>query len=447
LADNHVYGDHASAVVLNRIFERFPQSLSDIELDRLFPLLEKLGNPHLNLPPVIHVAGTNGKGSTIAFMRAILEAAGKRVHVSVSPHLVDFRERIRLGGSLISEEALITLLEECETAAEGLDTTFFEITTAAMFLAFSREPADICLIEVGLGGRLDATNVIREPAASVITHVHLDHMEVLGPTFKHIAVEKAGIIKPKCTVITGDQLATVFGVIQDTAKNLKAPLKAKGKDWTITLKRSKKGGFKYQDCFGTLDFPNPYLKGTHQIKNAALAVATLRHLKGIKVNKGAYKAGLDWVRWPGRMQNISDSSLAKVLPKDSQVWLDGGHNPFAGRMLANQFKGLDTAETPFYLVVGMMKQKDVVGFLRPFRALAQTVVAVTIPNQPASLSSAMLAAEASSAGIQGRMAKDVKAALKMIGKETTPKHPPVILVAGSLYLAGSVLKEIKFKLE
>lgn len=426
--------------ILERLTGLHPK-LIDLSLDRLKVLLAKMGNPQDHIPPVIHVAGTNGKGSTTAFMRAIFEAAGLRVHVYTSPHLVRFHERIRLAGQLIDDDELCRTLEDVETANKGEPITFFEVTTAAAFLAFSRHEADVVLLEVGLGGRFDATNVIDSPLVSVITPIHMDHQAFLGNSFQKIAREKAGIIKANCPVIIAPQLASVSRVLNTVAETLHAPVIEHNKQWHIRNNRQKPGTFKFQDIHGSVDLPTPRLPGAHQIRNAAVTVAAVRSQQRFNIPESAIRAGLDWAQWPARLQNLNDTDLNQNLPEGTEIWLDGGHNPIAARVIREHFKSTDTITTPFYMICGMLKNKDSMGFFMPFRGFAECVIAVDIPGDHDAMSAAELAAEASNVGIQGRMAASVRSAVQMIAKEAHADTPPKILICGSLYLAGEVLKE------
>ncbi len=426
--------------ILQRLLGLHPK-LIDLSLDRLEKLLEKMDNPHLKCPPIIHVAGTNGKGSTTAFMRAIFEAAGLKVHVYTSPHLVRFHERIRLAGQLITDDELTKTLEDCEKANAGEPITFFEVTTAAAFLAFSRHDADICLLEVGLGGRFDATNVIPEPLLSVITPIHMDHQAFLGNSFQKIAREKAGIIKKNRPVVIAPQLTTVSRVLNAVAEELDAPVFEHNKHWFLKSEPHEDGGFSLQDEKGLLRLPPPRLPGAHQVRNAATAVAAVRAQDLFDIPDSAIRAGLDWARWPARLDNLTDSSLNTRLPEQSEIWLDGGHNPIAARVIRDHFKHIDTSQTPFYMICGMLRVKDVMGFFMPFRGFADHVIAIPIPGDHDALSPGELASEASNVGLQGRVAGNVRSAIELIAKECNSDHPPVILICGSLYLAGEVLKE------
>ena len=428
----------ASDAILTRLLHLHPKKI-DLSLDRLTTLLEKLGNPHRKLPPVIHIAGTNGKGSTTANLRAFAEAAGHRVHVYSSPHLVRFAERIRLAGRLISETYLGEILEEVE-AANGKDPiTFFEVTTAAAFLAFSRVPADLCILEVGLGGRLDATNVIDEPAACVITPVSFDHEQFLGDTLAAITTEKAGIIKPGVPVICGPQLEIASEIIRETAEAKKAPLILYKDHWTAQTQFDS-SGFTYEDMADTLHLPGPVLIGQHQIINAGLSIAAARTQKAVPISTAAIRAGLGWVRWPARLQNLQGSSLHTLLPAGADLWLDGGHNPAAAGVIRTFLQGVNPIDRPIYLILGMMGTKDVEGYLKPLATMVEKVVAVSIAGEDGTAQPSHLAAAATDLGMSGIIAKDVTAALEIVAEGANSKRPPFVLIGGSLYLAGQVLK-------
>lgn len=412
-----------------------PQEI-DLSLIRLQRLLNKLGNPQDRLPPVFHVAGTNGKGSTVAFLRACLEAAGHRVHVYTSPHLVRYNERIRLAGKLIDDDTLIGTLRDVLQINGTAPITQFEILTAAALLAFSRTPADACVLEVGMGGRLDATNVVKEPAACGIAQLGLDHTAFLGSTILDIAAEKAGIAKQGVPLILSRYPRTVTARIGEVAGVAGAKLVLRGQDWDATLYN---GAFHYKDSRGKLELSPPRLIGAHQIDNAGLAIAMLRHQSRIAVPDAAFKAGIGWAEWPARLQKIGSGSLFDILPKGSELWLDGGHNPLAGRVLADRFRAHNLTERPFYLVVGMLKTKDAPGFLRPFANRATALYGVPIPEHEHYLPND-LAALADAIGLPGQAADSVPAALRAIAKGADRQRPPVVLVCGSLYLAGEVLE-------
>ncbi len=401
----------------------------DLTLDRMWRILAALGDPQQALPPVIHIAGTNGKGSTLAYIRAGLEAAGKSAHAYTSPHLARFHERIRLAGTLIDENHLSDILDEC-LAANGPDAiTYFEITTAAALLAFARNPADYTLLEVGLGGRLDATNVIDSPAVSVITPVDLDHQQYLGDTIEDIAGEKAGIIKRGRPVIVAPQQEAALEVIEARAARLGAPIYAYGQHWHVT---TEAGRLIFQDETGLLDLPLPALAGPHQIQNAGTALAAMRVLG---LDEAACEGAMRNVNWPARMQRLRHGPLFGTAP-NAELWLDGGHNPHAALAIAATLKGLPQRET--HLICGMLNTKDVTGFMAPLAPFASSLHAVSIHGQAATLSAEDTKAAATRAGIAAQTAPDVISALRDICA-TTPNAR--VLICGSLYLAGEILKE------
>jgi len=412
----------------------------DLSLERMWRILAALGDPQRRLPPVIHVAGTNGKGSTIAFMRAILEAAGLRVHVYTSPHLVRFNERFRLGaereGRLVSDEELADALAECERVNAGAPITVFEITTAAALLLFARNAAHVLLLEVGLGGRLDATNVIDRPLASVITPVSFDHAEHLGDTLGKIAAEKAGILQPAVPAIVAAQPREALAAIERVAARAKAPVKIAGEDWTATEER---GRLVYQDAAGLLDLPAPKLYGRHQFENAGVAIAALRTVGEIELAPIAFEVGMAKAEWPARMQRLAHGRLLALCPPGSELWLDGGHNADGARAVANALADLEErVSRPLVLVIGMLSSKDCESFLKNFTGLARRVVAVPIPRQEKSFSADAIADAARAVGIPAQSEGDLDTALTAIGRFAL-EPAPRILIAGSLYLAGAVL--------
>ena len=409
--------------IIDRLHGLHPR-LIDLSLGRLERLLAQLGHPERRLPPVIHVAGTNGKGSTCAFLRAMAEAAGLRVHVYTSPHLVGFNERFRVAGELVGDAALEDALEHIERVNDGAAITVFEVITAVAFQLFGQSPADLCVLEVGLGGRGDATNVIEAPVACAITSISLDHRELLGDTLAAIATEKAGIAKRGVPLVTGAQPAEAFAALLDAAATANAPLLARGRDWEIIPRH---GGLRYSDRAGTVDLPLPSLPGAHQVDNAGIAVAALR--SAIPVPEAAW-AGLAHAEWPARMQRLR-GRVARLAPPGWQVWLDGGHNPGAGAALAQHAAGW--ADRPLYLIVGMKQSKDAAEFLRPLLPYATQVFAVQEPGQHLALSvDAIIAA---SGGV-AKPGPRVSAALACL----PPAPPARVLICGSLYLAGEVLK-------
>jgi dihydrofolate synthase / folylpolyglutamate synthase len=414
----------------------------DLSLNRIERLLAALDHPERKLPPVIHVAGTNGKGSTIAFMRAILEAAGKRVHVYSSPHLVRFNERYRLGqpggGVLVSDAELSTALEECERANAGQAITVFEITTAVGLVSFARHPADVLLMEVGLGGRLDATNVVDHPLATVITRIAIDHTDFLGDTLDKIANEKAGILKRGTPAIVAAQARAALAVIERQAARLNAPLKIAGEDWTATEERRR---LVYQDESGLLDLPAPKLYGRHQFENAGLAIAALRAIKPFKIAPAAYEAGMVKADWPARLQRLAAGRLVELAPIGSELWLDGGHNPDGGRAIAAALADLEErVSRPLVLIVGMLASKDCEGFLSNFTGLARRMIAVPVLGAEKGLSAEAVADAARAIGLPATSRDNLDEALDAVRKlDLDP--PPRILITGSLYLAGEVLRK------
>jgi len=422
-----------SDAILTRLLTLHPKII-DLDLVRMLRILERLGHPEAKLPPVIHIAGTNGKGSTLAYLRAALEAAGLKVHCYTSPHLVKFRERIRVAGSLISEDDLIRLLEECEEANAGEPITFFEITTAAAFLAFSRTPADYLLLEVGLGGRLDATNVVAHPAASVITPVDYDHQQYLGETLTSIAFEKAGILKRGVPAVIAPQSDEAFSEIERVAERVRAPLLVGNRDWQAF---EQHGRLVYQDERGLLDLPLPQLRGRHQIDNAGTAIATLRAIGDSRVGETHIAQGLKQAVWPARMQRLGQGFLRDLVAYDAELWLDGGHNPSAGRALAQAFSDLnERVSRPLVLVWGMLNTKDAAKFIAPFAGLANRIVALTIPDEPNAITAEQLAATARAEGLSAETANSIEDALRQASGGVPA---PRILICGSLYLAGRVL--------
>ena len=418
----------SSDIVLERLMTLHPKVM-DLVLDRVWRLLDAMGNPQNALPPVLHIAGTNGKGSTLSMLRAGLEAAGLKVHAYTSPHLVRFHERIRLAGELIDETALLKLLEDCERANGGDQITFFEITTVAAMVAFARTPADYTLLEVGLGGRLDATNVVDRPALTVITPVSIDHQQFLGEALAEIAGEKAGILKRGVTCIVGPQRDAALEVIQDRADRVGAPLKVYGQDWTV---HTEHGRLVYQDEDGLLDLDPPRLAGAHQIQNAGVAIAGLRHLG---LGEDSVQRALTQAEWPARIQRLSGGALSAMLPETAELWLDGGHNASAGEAIASVMDEWHARQPmPVHLICGMLETKSAADFLAPLLPRTASIRCVTIPDAPASFSAEALA------GIAGEDASavaDIETALRQISDEAD--GPCRVLICGSLYLAGHVL--------
>lgn len=415
--------------------------LIDLSLGRVERLLAKLGSPHLKIPPVVHIAGTNGKGSVTAYLKAILEAAGKRVHVYTSPHLVRFHERIELAGAdgraaAIGEDALVDVLSRTQGVNDGDDITQFEITTAAAFLAFSEHPADVVLLEVGLGGRLDATNVIAHPALTIITSISLDHADKLGDTLVKIAGEKAGILKRGVRCVVAQQDDDVLDVIRSEAGRVRADLIAWGERFDAYEQR---GRLIVQREDELLDLPMPALIGRHQVINAATAVVAAMEFAGASLETEAIERGLASVRWPARMQWLDSGPLPDILKPGSELWLDGGHNPAAGAVVAQTLADLEErAPKPLYLIVGMMALKDAAGFLAPFSGLARHVITVPIPGaHEATHAPEVLAEAARAVQLSAEISPSVDQALRRL--EQLHPGPKRILICGSLYLAGHVL--------
>ncbi len=419
--------------LLAAAFRLHPATI-DLGLARLERLLVRLGNPHRKLPPVFHVAGTNGKGSTVAFLRAGLEASGRRVHVYTSPHLVRFNERIRLAGTLIDDAMLITTLRDVLDVNGTAAITFFELTTAVALLAFARTPADACVIEVGMGGRLDATNVVT-PVVTGIAALGLDHQQWLGNSILDIAAEKAGIAKRGVPLVVARYPRTVTARIAEVAGLAGARLRARGDDWDAAV---YEGALHLKDASGRLALPLPRLAGAHQLDNAALAVAMLRAQSAVPVPEAAQRAAMGWAEWPARLQRLDGGPLVARLPAGSEVWLDGGHNPSAARAVADAFRSHPLAERPFYLVVGMLATKDAGGFFKPFAGRATAVYAVPVPGHEAHAADSLIA-RAREAGLPGSAAGDVAGAFTAIARGADRARPPVVLVTGSLHLAGAVL--------
>lgn len=431
-------GAPAPDAILARLQTLHPKAI-DLSLGRLQALLDRLGNPERAVPPVIHVAGTNGKGSVVAYTRAILEAAGHRVHAYTSPHLVRFNERIRLAGALIDDGTFSAVLEECEAANGGAPITLFEITTAAALLAFSRVQADVLLLEVGLGGRFDATNVIDRPLTTAITPVSIDHVQFLGGTIEKIAFEKAGIIKPGVPVVVGPQTPTALEVILERATALDAPARVFARDFSVAADAD--GMTVSLD--GTAEgLPLPALAGAHQVENAAIAVTIARTVAGTLANTVEHRRqGLRQASWPARMQNLVRGPMVDALPDGWTLWLDGGHNADAGRAVAAQVAAWkrERPDEPIHLIVGMLNTKAADEYLRPFAGLPASVSTVAIPGETASLSAEAVAAMASTAGVAAAARAGVAEALSDIVAGCGPRGR--VLIAGSLYLAGRVLAE------
>lgn len=415
--------------ILARMLSLHPKII-DLTLDRVWRLLAALDHPERSVPPVIHLAGTNGKGSTLAMLRAGIEAAGKTAHAYTSPHLVRFHERIRVAGSLITEEALSAALDECWEANNHEQITYFEITTCAAILAFARTPADYTLLETGLGGRLDATNIFDAPAMTILTPISLDHQQYLGETLAEIAGEKAGILKRGVPCVTGPQPDEALEVIEARAARLGAPLLAYGQHWHVFEER---GRLIFQDESGLLDLPLPNLPGAHQLYNAGAALAALRYL-GLGQEE-VCEAAVTRAQWPARMQRLRTGPLSALAP-EIELWLDGGHNPAAGEALATHLAGLP--QRRMHLICGMLNTKDVRGYLRPLASVADSLHSVSIPGEANTLPASDTAQAARDVGLSAHEAEDVEDALKAI-----IRHDPAarVLICGSLYLAGQVLRD------
>ncbi len=415
-------------LILERMMALHPKII-DLTLDRVWRLLAAVDHPERRLPPVVHIAGTNGKGSTLAMIRAGLDGAGQTAHAYTSPHLARFHERIRLAGDLITEAHLSEVLDRCEMANAGAPITYFEITTVAALLAFAETPADWTLLEVGLGGRLDATNVVDKPALTVITPVSIDHVQYLGDTLAQIAGEKAGIIKPGVPVVVGPQPDEALEVIERVAARAGAPMLVHGQHWQVWQER---GRLVFQNETGLLDLPMPALIGPHQIDNAGAALAGLRCLG---FDEGACAAAMTDVTWPARMQRLRHGPLVDAAG-GAELWLDGGHNPAAGTMIASLLA--DLPPRPTHLVCGMLNTKDVAGYLRPLAGVASSLTAVSIPGETATLAAEETARIGAANGHDAATAPDLDTAITRISARDPGAR---ILICGSLYLAGQVLRD------
>lgn len=418
----------SSDVILERMMALHPKII-DLTLDRMWRCLHAVGDPHLTVPPTIHVAGTNGKGSTQAMIRAGIEAAGQTAHAYTSPHLARFHERIRVAGEIIKEDRLSAYLDEVYESNDGGSITYFEITTVAAFLAFAREAADWTLLEVGLGGRHDATNVIDRPALTIVTKIDLDHQQFLGETIPEIAYQKAGIIKQGVPVVIGPQHGEALDVIEREAIRFSAQQLTYGQHWHVG---EENGRLIYQDESGLLDLPLPNLRGAHQLGNAGMAIAALRHLG---FGDDACEGAVTNAYWPARMQRLRSGPLIDRAG-EAEVWLDGGHNPAAGAALADTLAGLPERRT--HMICGMLSTKDVVGYLKPLAAQAETLHAIAIPGEMATLPAEDTAAAAKEVGLSAFIAGSVEQAMDQILEEDPDAR---ILICGSLYLAGAVLRE------
>jgi dihydrofolate synthase/folylpolyglutamate synthase len=421
------------------------QKRIDLGLERMHRLLERLGHPERKVPPVIHIAGTNGKGSTLAYLRATLEAAGLRVHAYTSPYLVRINECFRLGrlggGVLVGDDELRAALEEVERVNAGEPATVFELKTAAAFHLFAQNPADVLLLEVGLGGRLDSTNVIETPLASVITPVSMDHTDFLGDSLTSIATEKAAIIKRGVPVISAEQVPDAMAVIEAQARRMRAPLFAANDSWHVNVEH---GRLVYSDDRGLMDLTAPKLFGRHQFDNAGLAIATLRAIQSVrsdafKIRQAAFEAGIIGADWPARMQRIASGALLGWGPQGSEIWLDGGHNAEGGRVAAAALGDLEErVSRQLVLIVGMMANKDAAAFLANFAGLTRHIIAVPIPETENAMPPDRLADAARSLGMRIETAPGIEAALRALSR-LAYEEPPRILITGSLYLAGHVL--------
>ena len=425
--------------VIARLSSLHPRQI-DLSLDRMQRLLAQLDHPERRIAPVIHIAGTNGKGSTIAYLRAILEAADLRVHVFTSPYLVRINEEFRLGraggGVLVGDDELRAAFEHCERVNAGEPITFFEAKTAAAFCLFAQHPADVVLLEVGLGGRLDSTNVIEAPLAAVIAPVSMDHTEFLGHSLTEIAGEKAAIIKRNVPVVCAEQAPDAMAVIEAQANRLRAPLHAAGQQWHVSVER---GRLVYQDERGLMDLAAPKLFGRHQFDNAGLAIATLRALELFRIEPAAFEAGILSAEWPARMQRLGSGALLDQAPPGCEIWLDGGHNAEGGRVVAAALGDLEErVSRPLVVIVGMMGNKDAGAFLANFAGLTRHIIAVPIPERDNAMSPDRLADAARAQGMRVETLGGVEAALRSLAR-LAYEVPPRILITGSLYLAGHVL--------
>lgn len=434
MPDHAISDDPAVQAQLDRLATLSPGA-DILGLERITSLLDRLGNPHRALPPAFHVAGTNGKGSTCAFLRAALEADGRSVHVFTSPHLVRFNERIRLNGQLISDEALAHYLSRVLDVAEGVGASFFEVTTAAAFLAFAEHPADACIIEVGLGGRLDATNVIERPAICGIAQLGIDHQAFLGNSLTAIGAEKAGIAKRGVPLVTHRYPDRLTPVMRGAADRAGAPWLPMGGSWDAAAYRDR---LHYRDQHGRIDAPLPRLPGAHQVHNAALAFAMLRHQSALPVSEAALKAAPLWAHWPARLQHLDHGPLLAPLPAATEAWLDGGHNAGAGEAISAFFTGERLGGRQLHLIIGMLANKDVDAYLAPFAGRIAHIYALPVPghdHHPAE----RFAAVAAQWNIGCTAHDSPQQAIAAIAERGGPVAPR-LLIAGSLYLAGEILR-------
>jgi len=428
---------------INRLLGIYPRGF-DLSLDRIRRLLDDLGRPQDRMPPIIHVAGTNGKGSATAFSRALLEAAGMRVHVHTSPHLVRWHERYRIGaaggGRLVSDEALVEALLRAEKANAGQPITVFELLTAVIFILFSENPADAAIIEVGLGGEFDATNVIDKPAVSLIMPIAFDHQAWLGDAIAKIAGAKAGIIKDRCPAVIGRQEEPeALDILEKACARAGVTPQIYSQDF---MGYEENGHFIYQDDDGLMDLPLPALPGRHQIANAAAAIRAVKST-GLPVTEEIIAEAMKSVSWPARLQRLRSGNLIPFAPIGAEIWLDGGHNPHGGRAIAEAMASFEERDPrPLYLVTGMINTKDPKGYFEAFEGLARKVLTVAIRNSDAGLDPAALAHDAAEAGLEAQPASSAASALSEIAIETeTDPIPPRILIGGSLYFAGNILEE------
>lgn len=437
MADHAVSDDHRVQAQLDRLWSLSPGA-DVLGLERITKLLERLDNPHRSLPPVFHVAGTNGKGSTCAFLRAAMEADGKSVHVFTSPHLVRFNERIRIAGQLISDEQLARYLERVLDIAEGVNASFFEVTTAAAFLAFAEHDADACIIEVGLGGRLDATNVITDPIVCGIAQLGIDHQAFLGDTLEKIAAEKAGIAKAGAPLVTQRYAESFFPVIMEAVAKAPTRWLGQGDAWDAAVYRDR---MHYRDDLGRLETPLPRLAGAHQVQNAALAFAMLRHQSAVPLSEAALKAAPLWAHWPARLQRLDHGPLLRSLPEETTAWLDGGHNAGAGEAIGAFFTADRLEGQKLHLVIGMLANKEVDAFLAPFAGKIGHIHALPVPGHEHHPPE-RFAAIAARWGIGCTAHKDVSEAIGTIAAECAAagEQAPKLLIGGSLYLAGEILR-------
>ena len=427
-----------SDTLLERLKKLHPQSI-DLSLGRIERLLAALGSPQDKLPPVVHIAGTNGKGSTLAFIRAIAESLGKGVHVYTSPHLVDFHERIVLAGphgaAPIAEDVLVDCLARAEAANGGELITLFEITTAAAFLAFAEAPADLLLLETGLGGRLDATNMVDKPLLTIITPISIDHVSFLGDTIAEIAGEKAGILKPGVPCIVGRQEAEALDVIARRAEEVGAPLHVFGRDFDVY---EQQGRLLFQTASRLLDLPLPRLAGRHQIDNAGTAIAAASVAFGEAITQRALEDGITHAHWPARLERLPVGGLHAYVSDGTEIWLDGGHNEAGGQAVANTLAELDERlPRPVHVIWGMMDTKDARRFIAPFKGLVERVYTVPIPEEPNAFAAEPLAEIARAEGFDAVAVNSVPEALL---RSASDGEPARVLICGSLYLAGHVLR-------